>query len=408
MGGVFAQNATELVEWLIDFYPTLYEKYDLVKARDPYLQRKLVGHERSVIGLLEYKNHVMSCDSNGELRIFNRLDYSLVRTITSGTKMYVSPILHKGYVYGVHIDRLKIWNADHIINPDRELDVHDLVLDGMIGGCCSVGEDVWVIGEKLSIINDQFEVQVLKEFSNLGRLATVIQVINDDVWLINQDNVIEIWDTTEKISKYKIEEVIDGHANHIKKCGNYVWITGETRGIGHIWIIDPENNTLKETLSKHGGEVYYVEQIGNSVWSVSWDCNIYSWDVETLAFKCEIPNLHVDAIQTLLSFIKEAGNGYQVWTGSCDRSINVLFVPNIDDRSVTALPSINSPVYHLPESTTSSKTGRKRSASMSPALNGTRKRRSLTARSSSTKKGRKRKTSGEKPVLEKRVSKFFR
>jgi len=61
-------------------------------------------------------------------------------------------------------------------------------------------------------------------------------------------------------------------------------------------------------------------------WSVSWDCNIFAWNLETLEKIKTIPNLHVDAISYLLPLKRKKPSGWQVWTGSYDRTINVLFV----------------------------------------------------------------------------------
>lgn len=75
-----------------------------------------------------------------------------------------------------------------------------------------------------------------------------------------------------------------------------------------------------------------AKQIGNVVWTVGWDTKIFAWKSKEVSYIAEIENLHRDAIQSLHSVSTD--NGWIVWTGSSDYTINVLFVPLEYDKGL--------------------------------------------------------------------------
>jgi len=219
-------------------------------------------------------------------------------------------------------------------NP--ETDFESLSFGSSIGGICSVDNNIWCVGERLSIIDkDHTITHVTEKFGNNIMLQT-ISFIDNEIWILNRKS-IDIYDINTREVKDRIVDIIEGNVTSITKIAHYVWLTGSIAENGVIWVIDPVERKLIKKLTKHKGEVYHVAQIGNLAWSVSWDCNIFSWNIETLEKVKTIPNLHVDAISFILTLPKQHPVGYQVWTGSFDRTINVLFVPNEYEKYINDL-----------------------------------------------------------------------
>jgi len=53
--------------------------------------------------------------------------------------------------------------------------------------------------------------------------------------------------------------------------------------------------------------------------------------IQTKQFVRTIVNPHTDAISWIEPVYKPKMNGWQVWTGSYDKTINILFVPSVRD-----------------------------------------------------------------------------
>lgn len=60
--------------------------------------------------------------------------------------------------------------------------------------------------------------------------------------------------------------------------GSKVWIAGSEGANGVIWVIDKKEGSLSKVLKRHKGEIYSLIDIGPFIWSVSWDCMIFTWD----------------------------------------------------------------------------------------------------------------------------------
>lgn len=63
-----------------------------------------------------------------------------------------------------------------------------------------------------------------------------------------------------------------------------MWISGRIAAKGWIWVIDANTFDILVELQKHNSEVYMCEEIGDLVWSVSWDKMIYTWRPEVCLF----------------------------------------------------------------------------------------------------------------------------
>jgi len=107
--------------------------------------------------------------------------------------------------------------------------------------------------------------------------------------------------------------------------GSCIYISGCSGKDGKTWILDQNTFKLVTVLEKHTGEVNVACLVGPLIWTVSWDFKIFAWNPKDHSFKFCIPTHHTDAIVSILPIENE--KGLIVWTGSSDRTINIMFVP---------------------------------------------------------------------------------
>lgn len=48
--------------------------------------------------------------------------------------------------------------------------------------------------------------------------------------------------------------------------------------IGRIWILNGKTYELQKTFLRHRGPVYMAKQVGNLIWTISEDSQIFAWN----------------------------------------------------------------------------------------------------------------------------------
>jgi len=113
--------------------------------------------------------------------------------------------------------------------------------------------------------------------------------VDNNVWAIKGKS-IQIWDG----STYSIVKEIPDSVSQVTNIiliGNEVWLPGSLGADGLVWVIDKNTYQLTQTLKRHKGTVYHCAQIGNLVWTASWDRSVCTWDLNVL-YSLSYPLIH--------------------------------------------------------------------------------------------------------------------
>jgi len=171
--------------------------------------------------------------------------------------------------------------------------------------------------------------------SECFNIAQRILCVGDNIWIL-REKIIEIWDKIQRtlkveIPRVKIIQMEGSKISSFTNIGNNVWMVGRHRNLGVAWIINPESYTLVKQLGNDPdqakGSLHQAIQVGPLIWVVSWDKKILTWDAQTFEYCSNIPNCHRDAIECIVTRKSEIGEGWYVWTGSSDKTIDVMYVP---------------------------------------------------------------------------------
>jgi len=165
-------------------------------------------------------------------------------------------------------------------------------------------------------------------------------------------------------------------------------MVGRHRNLGVAWVINPESYTLVKQLGNDPeqakGSLHQAIQVGSLIWVVSWDKKILTWDAQTFQYCSNIPNCHRDPIDCIVSRKSETGEGWYVWTGSSDKTIDVMYVPEnyAEKLRQSALEKHDTD----PEIHVSPDTERRKKEKESPKANKIKKIGSSSPRNSKTKR----------------------
>eukprot|EP01128_Nolandella_sp_AFSM9_P004113 TRINITY_DN1799_c0_g1_i1.p1 TRINITY_DN1799_c0_g1~~TRINITY_DN1799_c0_g1_i1.p1 ORF type:complete len:920 (-),score=246.63 TRINITY_DN1799_c0_g1_i1:201-2849(-) len=345
MAGVFAPNSGELVQWLIENYFSLYEEADLQLATtEPVFQRKMVGHVKSILGFIRHENQVWSVDSSGMVQIRDVDTFQLLGRFSLGERPNCLPVIFDSQLWCCFITEVRVWQLAPLLDPSAvspEKEFRSVSFDGYLASICTRGEELWVGGEQLVVLTKDLWKKELSS-KDMKDVITAMAEVDDTVWVI-KGKTIQIWDSKSYSVIRELPQKI-GKVSNIVLIGNEVWLPGSLGANGPIWVFDRTTGQLSNELSKHTGTVYHVAQIGSLVWSVSWDRSVFAWDVKTKEFVRAIPNPHIDAISFVHSVYRPSMRGWQVWTGSYDRTININFISqNYAGVSGEYIPSSSAP-----------------------------------------------------------------
>eukprot|EP01128_Nolandella_sp_AFSM9_P004967 TRINITY_DN2347_c0_g1_i1.p1 TRINITY_DN2347_c0_g1~~TRINITY_DN2347_c0_g1_i1.p1 ORF type:complete len:962 (+),score=247.74 TRINITY_DN2347_c0_g1_i1:25-2886(+) len=330
MAGVFARHGKLIVTWLIEKYTVIYEKPDLEAALNPTFQRKLMGHLRSVLGLFQDGDYVWSFDGMGMVRVWKRTDMQFYKNFSTKMQLIAPPFVFNDNLYCFAPGMIKFCPTETILDPDVSNpltsfeDIESPPGSLLVVGI-AVGDEIWAAGDRLVTISTDHVISELNE-PHPQHIIKTLAHIGDNVWVIKGKS-LQVYNIETKELVHESTAKTFGDIAKICEIGERVWLVGNKGPSGKIWVIDPEDYSIYKEITRHKGAIYTAAQIGSLAWTVAWDCKINVWDAETLEYIRPLPNLHRDAIREILSVYKEEMDGWQVWTGSSDRTINITFVP---------------------------------------------------------------------------------
>eukprot|EP01126_Amoeba_proteus_P048139 TRINITY_DN5549_c2_g1_i1.p1 TRINITY_DN5549_c2_g1~~TRINITY_DN5549_c2_g1_i1.p1 ORF type:complete len:407 (-),score=76.81 TRINITY_DN5549_c2_g1_i1:663-1883(-) len=333
MANVFTSNAgQEMLNWAIKRYPLIYEVQDMQDPKYPLFLRKLVGHRRSVYALIRYQNFIFSFDSTGLCRIWDSVNYHFVKSFSTscGSSSFASPIITNQKLYIICNNSLLRWNLSEIFNAEVPVSTTVCIPDvHVLAHFIDYQNDLWLAGTGLSVYDELNGTNHVLEPVQGKTLFHNPVLIKNNVWIL-KDKFVQVWDAVNRklIFQFGGSEMFpSGHVpNRISPVGENVWIAGFVGKDGIVWIIDPTTYQVLNMFRSSTGELYDLKVLGSLVWGVSWDACIHTWE-KTGEYVADIRNLHRDAIRMLLPISRPEGDGWVVWTGSSDSTINVMFVP---------------------------------------------------------------------------------
>jgi len=265
-------------------------------------------------------------------------------------QLYASPVIFNEKLWCVSPKCIKIWPLNVLLDPNSPS--NDLTEASHVIGLNLriitfievVNEELWVTGDKTVIINkDHTPVDLnahasatdMNVSSECFNIAQRILCVGDNIWIL-REKIIEIWDKIQRtlkveIPRVKIIQMEGSKISSFTNIGNNVWMVGRHRNLGVAWVINPESYTLVKQLGNDPdqakGSLHQAIQVGPLIWVVSWDKKILTWDAQTFQYCNNIPNCHRDAIECIVTRKSEIGEGWYVWTGSSDKTIDVMYVP---------------------------------------------------------------------------------
>eukprot|EP00013_Stygamoeba_regulata_P008492 CAMPEP_0177673250 /NCGR_PEP_ID=MMETSP0447-20121125/25831_1 /TAXON_ID=0 /ORGANISM="Stygamoeba regulata, Strain BSH-02190019" /LENGTH=1137 /DNA_ID=CAMNT_0019181085 /DNA_START=487 /DNA_END=3900 /DNA_ORIENTATION=+ len=292
---------------------------------EPFVKIKsIVGHQRSLQCLAEFKGTVWSADSTGLIRVWNPVSYTqsfAADTCVGSTIVSMLPVGNN------------MWCACEsglcILNEKGEL-------IKKAGGACfsllcqypksaSVPQSIWV-GMLNSIrIYDSESFLLNTELPSPDlelKGFTALAQVGDTIWS-GCGVHIYVWDTAnnQRLTK-KI--VAPGKIQCMASTEGVVWTGSDDQTI-RVW----RTSTFEcvHVIEAHQGPVKNLLAFGPFFWSCSWDKTVKAWDTKSYKPIAHIADLHEDTISAILVVWSNKTQSWCLWTGSYDRTISVSRIP---------------------------------------------------------------------------------
>lgn len=323
------KDSNWILQYLITDYQDLFEKSIVDSAKTPFTLRKLTGHKRSILVIFNLGSDlILSYDSDGLIYIWNARSYKMSHTYSFAAPSHIAPISielpdKKKEYWFIFQDCIKVKQEEDLINPSK-ISLEKVINIASIFSIVEVGDVVWAVGEYIHVLDKVTKKEITRINLPSGGSQSYIGYIADHVWFW-KDQKFTIW----KPSQYAVvKEFIIESLPKPQKCVQHkdnVWIAS---GRGLIAVLDVKTFTLKTILKAHTGYVYHIEPLGNIMLTTSWDKKILCWNPDTFELLGDIPNRHTDAIGCMILNTRVDGKGWDLWSASFDRSVQVNFVPN--------------------------------------------------------------------------------
>jgi WD40 repeat protein len=286
------------------------------------LNAKLFGHQKSIQCLATgfQDEEIWSCDSNGDIRVWNTETGSFVREIDSKQgRLFTMSRISDTQICTASQKSLKIW----------DMEKHELIKEIVGFAYCAIG-----VGPSLWIgCENKIAVYSLSNFSQLQEIPVQNNVVMALCWDLKRKHVwggttdkrkpIFVWSTETNLMVQEIDISV-GHkkkVNAFALAGDRMWSAGDDSSVC-VW--DCQNFMLLKRLEGHEGAVYGLAWFGDFVWSCGWDTTIRLWNTQTLCLSWEIRDVHNDCVSSIQSVWNIKKKHWQAWTSSWDKSICVF------------------------------------------------------------------------------------
>lgn len=270
-----------------------------------------------------------------ELKIENPFYFRFYHSYNLNDRFNFRPIITNHYLWLIVKAMIKVWPMDKLLATQETLpstipEFFSFEMPKFQPTClCAVGDSVWVGGNQLLVVTfsePEFSSTALSTDSALTNrfFYITLKKIGENIWAAIS-NKVEVWNiaTQSLIHTVVLDDSVK--VNEITSVEENVWLSGTIRSDGKTWVINSKTYEVIATLRKESGPIYASAKIGPLVWTLAWDCSIDTWSAVNNVFVESVQNFHRDAIVSIL--VIEKKKGYIVWTGSSDKTINVMFVP---------------------------------------------------------------------------------
>jgi hypothetical protein len=278
---------------------------------------KLVGHSKSVQGLVAVGDQIWSASSSGIIRVNSATDYKCITQIdTNNTRPFTLGTMHD-YVF------VGFANATKIYNTNFEL-VHELPDFSL--AFLPVENWLWFASEQqIKILNmETFTVDgCIPLPKGLFALSLTYCIATGTVWVGCTNGHIVVINT-------KTYEIVK-QLTTTKKNVDAVTVYNGERGTVQIWagtgdgVIYVFNSKTYEVISQlrdaNMMSVMCLASFGSTIWSCSRDSNIRIWDPEKLHRMSILDDYHTDAVTRVVFHL--SNNHWFAWTSSLDKSVCV-------------------------------------------------------------------------------------
>eukprot|EP01126_Amoeba_proteus_P030604 TRINITY_DN30216_c0_g1_i1.p1 TRINITY_DN30216_c0_g1~~TRINITY_DN30216_c0_g1_i1.p1 ORF type:complete len:563 (-),score=91.17 TRINITY_DN30216_c0_g1_i1:105-1793(-) len=368
MAGIFidyTETGVELVEWLIEDYPFIYEVVDIRETTTTHFLRKLVLHSRNVCAMMNYLDYVISVDVDGFFMIWNKQNFLFHKSFSLFKGASVSAIVQ---------DNLWILN-EYIIYVIPMT----LVLDGaktadmMVEGCsrkidlqfcspstitllCVVnrGKEVWCAGEVLIRIKaGKFHPEELDSLKQ-GEKISVMKEIGNEVWILKQDSK-ELQVRSREGNVFNTV-LLPGVPKDLCQVKDHVWLPGFYEEGCSCVIINHKSHQIEKILSlpEESGS-HLAVHVGEVVCIVGSDSRISVWSTDNFTYLARIDGVHKKDIGVIHCVRWDGGgdgdgsseggygNGWTIWLG-LGRQIEIYF---IKQNCVTAFEELGRVQHQL-------------------------------------------------------------
>lgn len=328
MSNIFIQPKKDsywILQYLVNEYINLFENRMALNTKKPFTLRKLIGHGRSILACFPIKGNVMTIDSGGILHLWDGTEYKLMGKENFNAPCYISPICvsfpeQNDSEYWIPLpEYIKVKTSSEVTS----LSGGKTIAIPSIYSITEVDDTVWAVSDYIHIIDKSTKKEISRLSIPSSGTQSYIGYIGGNVWYW-KDQKFTIYNPTRIsiVHEFYIESMTKPY-----KClqsGNNVWIA-TSRDV--IIVIDIVTYKVKAVLNGHKGSIYNLEQVGPLILSTSWDTKILCWDPETFKLLGSIPNHHADAICGATANWREDRNGWDLWSISYDRSVQVTFIP---------------------------------------------------------------------------------
>jgi len=310
-----------VVTIMIEEFDTIFKCYENggseVGCYKIELEKKLMGHSKSVQGLVVLDSKIWSASSSGKIRVHDASDYTCVTEIdTKDTRPYCIGLLRE-YVFVGFAKSIKIF--DKSFQEVKELPEFAISF-------LAVGNIMWVGSEERIKLISADSLTVEEELSlPKGYFALSLAHVPSQgvVWVgcTYGDIVVISTETHEVVKQFNTSRKnIDALAVYNGRAETaQVWAGA---GDSSIYVFDCKSyEKIAQLRDANMLSVYYITSFDNLVWSCSRDSNIRIWDPEKLCRLAILEDYHSDAVSRV-TFYKNDDKCY-AWTSSYDKSLCV-------------------------------------------------------------------------------------
>lgn len=191
---------------------------------------------------------------------------------------------------------------------------------GAPGACCrdAAGGDVWV-GLGCELVRYDAQLLVEQERCSLPAAVTALVALEGGgLWAACADRVLREVRAGAVVREIAGLERVPSQL--VRGPADLVAVASSSGAVVHIY--DSKQGTRKHSLM-HDNRVCSVLVVGSELWAVTWDQQMYIWDLHTGLLLGGTPTDHTQFVCDMALLYNTKVQAHQVWSASGDRSVLV-------------------------------------------------------------------------------------